>query len=80
MYPKAAMAKKQTEFSYDKTLERIQAIAERMQSGDIDFAESMALFKEGTALIAQCQRFLDESELVIKQVAEQNGTTQETNF
>jgi exodeoxyribonuclease VII small subunit len=74
------MAKKQPEFSYDKTLARIRQIAERMQSGEPDFEESMALFKEGTALITQCQTFLDESELVIKQVAEQNGVVEETDF
>lgn len=74
------MAKKAVEFSYDKTLVRIQEISEALQANEVSFEESMALFQEGSALIAQCQQFLDDSELIIQKVIEKNGTFTETDI
>ncbi len=75
------MAKKQqSDFSYDDTLQRIEAVAERLQSGEASFEESMKLFEEGTKLIAECQKFLDSSELIIKKVVEKSGALAEEEF
>ena len=58
------------EFSLEKTIQRIKEILSEMQSEKIDFDKNVELFKEGTELIRQSQDFLDESELMIKELTD----------
>lgn len=58
------------EFSLEKKLAEIRSIVEKMQQGAVDFDEQIALFKQGQALIASCQGFLDKAELEIRQLVD----------
>ena len=58
------------EFSLEKSLAEIRSIVEKMQQGSVDFDEQVTLFKKGQDLIKQCQAFLDQSELTIKQLVD----------
>ena len=61
---------KETPFTLERNLKKIRDIIEKMQMGDLDFDENVALFKEGSETIAACKKYLDQSELLIKKLVE----------
>jgi len=66
------------EFSLEKSLAEIRSIVEKMQKGVSDFDQQMALFAKGNELIEQCQEYLDQAELKIKQLVD--GQTEDADF
>lgn len=72
------MAKKK--FSLEKHLQRLREIVDKMQSGDPDFDENVALFKEGSKLIKEAKDYLDDSELLIQKLIEENEEVEEEDF
>ncbi len=71
------MSKEQT-FSLEEKLAEIRSIVDQMQRGVEDFDKQVALFKSGRELIQQCQKYLDESEMEIKQLV--NGKLEDAGF
>ena len=61
------MAKKK-EFSLEESLVSLRETIDNMQMSSLDFDENVRLFKEGTGLINDCRKYLDESELMINQL------------
>ena len=53
-------AKKQPDF--EQAMNRLSEIVKQLEQGEVPLAESLALFEEGTALIAGCSKLLDEAE------------------
>lgn len=51
--------KKQT---FEQSMERLNIIVKELEKGEAPLSESLALFEEGTALIAACGKLLDEAE------------------
>ena len=52
-----------------------------MEKGDAELAESLALFDEGTGLIASCSKLLDEAEQkVVRLMKGADGAPVETEF
>jgi exodeoxyribonuclease VII small subunit len=63
------------EMSYEDSLERLEEIVQRLESGQLPLDESLRLFEEGTQLTKVCQRRLTEAELRIeKLMADGQGT------
>lgn len=64
------MAKRTTpiEPTYENQLARLVAIVDRLESGDLSLAESVALYEEGVALGTQCQQLLDSAELRVQRL------------
>jgi exodeoxyribonuclease VII small subunit len=56
------------DFSLDQKLARIRAIVEEMQKGVIEFDKQVALFREGSTLIKECQAFLHHADLEVRQL------------
>ena len=48
--------------TFEQQIARLEEIVARMEKGDAELAESLALFDEGTGLIASCSKLLDEAE------------------
>lgn len=67
------MAKKNEALSFESALERLEAIVESMESGDIALAELVAQFEEGSKLLGVCQNKLKEAELKIEKLNLKNG-------
>ncbi|MDI6739316.1 MAG: exodeoxyribonuclease VII small subunit [Candidatus Edwardsbacteria bacterium] len=59
---------KQTEFKFERALERIEEIVERMESGEIELDQALELYKEGNDLMAQCQAALQDVRKNIKKL------------
>ena len=56
------MAAKKNPLSFEDSLSRLDEIVRHLEKGDLPLGESLALYEEGTALIASCSRMLDEAE------------------
>lgn len=54
--------------TYEALYARMQAIVARLEAGDLPLAEAIALYEEGVAAAAACQRLLDEAELRIQEL------------
>jgi len=67
--------------SFEESIQRLEQIVRGLERGDIALDESLKLFQEGTALVAQCEKLLDEVEFEIKKIAPgTNGEAVEEEF
>ena len=56
------MTAKKVPLSFEDSLTRLDEIVRHLEKGDLPLSESLALYEEGTALIALCSKMLDEAE------------------
>lgn len=71
-------AKKQT---FEEQIGRLEQIVSRLERGDAQLAESLALFEEGTKLIAACGQELNKAEQqVVKLMKGADGAPVELPF
>ncbi len=54
--------------TFEENLQRLEAIVRAMERGDVALEESLKLFQEGTELVRQCGKLLDEAQLQVKKV------------
>ena len=47
---------------------RLEQIVRAMERGDVALEESLKLFQEGTELVKNCQKLLDDATLQVKQI------------
>ncbi len=59
--------------SFETALERLEAIVESMESGEVPLAELLAKFEEGNTLLKTCESRLKEAELKIEQLKKQRS-------
>lgn len=73
------MAKKN--LSFEENMNRLEQIVRAMERGDVPLEESLKLFQEGTELVKQCGKLLDDAEQqVTKIVTLADGTPAEEEF
>ena len=65
---------------FEKSLQQLEQIVNRMENGDLGLEESLARFEEGIKLAKQCQDTLAEAELRVEQLIEKNGLQQTVAF
>ena len=71
----------QKTMTFDEQIKRLEAIVAALEKGDVQLADSLALFEEGTKLIAACSRELDQAEQrVVQLVKGADGAPQELPF
>ena len=57
------MSKKDTEQrTFEQSLSELEALVERMESGDLSLEESLGAFEQGIALTRSCQQALQAAE------------------
>ena len=67
--------------SFEQKMQRLEQIVRAMERGDAPLEESMKLFREGTQLVAACEKLLDAAELEVKKIVPQaNGEPAEEVF
>lgn len=54
--------------TFEASMERLEQIVRAMERGDVALEQSLLLFKEGTALVQNCAKLLDEAQLQIQMV------------
>ena len=55
--------------TYEKAVERLEAIVDKLENGNLPLEEMMKLYEEGTALAAKCSKILDEAQLKITELS-----------
>ena len=48
--------------TFEQAMERLETIVRELEQGDAPLEKSLSLFEEGTALIRDCSRRLDDTE------------------
>lgn len=67
--------------TFEESMQRLEQIVRTMERGDAALEESLKLFQEGTELVRNCGKLLDEAELQVKKVtADMNGNPVEERF
>ena len=67
--------------TFEENMQRLEQIVRTMERGEVPLEESLKLFQEGTSLVEQCGKLLDEAELQInKIVAGVDGKPVEETF
>ncbi len=51
---------KQAAFKFEQALARVEQIVEKMESGEIELDQALALYREGTELMAKCREALQQ--------------------
>lgn len=54
--------------TFEASMARLEQIVRAMERGDVALEESLKLFQEGTELVRNCQKMLDEAQLQIKKI------------
>lgn len=54
--------------TFESNMQRLEQIVRAMERGDVALEESLKLFQEGTELVKNCSKLLDEAELQVKKV------------
>lgn len=53
---------------FEKKLERLESIVQKMEKGDLALEESLKLFEEGVRLSRECQSRLNEAEAQVRKL------------
>ena len=61
--------------SFEENMQRLEQIVRKMEQGDVPLEESLKLFQEGTELVRECTKLLDNAQMQIKLVTNGPGDT-----
>lgn len=62
------MSKSARKLKFEEAMQRLDAIVEAMESGEIGIEDSIARYEEAMELAAHCRRILEQAELRIKRI------------
>ncbi len=65
---------------FEAALARLEEIVEKLDDGNLPLAQSLALFKEGTALAKRCRDLLSAAELAVKDALKDVRGDDESEF
>ena len=67
--------------SFEQSMARLEQIVRAMERGDVALEESLKLFQEGTELVRNCQKLLDDAQLQVKMImTASDGSPVEEDF
>lgn len=67
--------------SFEDKMLRLEQIVKAMERGEVPLEESLKLFQEGTTLVQECSKMLDDAQQqVTKIVTQPDGTPTEEVF
>ena len=71
----------QKNITFEESMQRLEQIVRAMERGDVPLEESLKLFQEGTELVRNCGKLLDEAQLQVKKImTAQDGSSIEEDF
>ncbi|MCG8317682.1 MAG: exodeoxyribonuclease VII small subunit [Pseudomonadales bacterium] len=68
------MSKKEAKPDFETSLETLESLVERMESGELSLEDSLAAFEQGIQLTKSCQQALKDAEQRVKVLIEENGS------
>lgn len=63
------MADDLSQLSFEDALKRLEAIVQRLESGEASLDESITLYSEGDALRTQCETRLKDAQMRIEKIS-----------
>ena len=67
--------------TFEENMQRLEQIVRAMERGDVALEESLKLFQEGTELVRNCGKLLDDAELQVKKIlTDAQGNPVEEDF
>ena len=69
-------ARKRRTVDFERSLEELEKLVERMEDGELSLEESLASYERGIRLGRLCQQALDEAEQRIQVLAEKDGQSE----
>ena len=67
--------------TFEASMARLEQIVRAMERGDVALDESLKLFQEGTELVRNCQKLLDDAQLQVKKImTDADGKPVEEDF
>ena len=70
------MSKKQ---SFENSIQELDSIVEKMESGQLSLEESLELFEKGVQLTRSCQKILSDAESKIEKLMKEVADEQKSN-
>ena len=58
----------QEKMSFEASMARLEQIVRSMERGDVALEESLKMFQEGTELVRNCQKLLDDAQMQVKMI------------
>ena len=68
------MPKKKNSSNFEKDLQELEALVEKMEEGDLSLEDSLVHFERGIALTRACQKALTEAEQKIQILLAEDGS------
>jgi exodeoxyribonuclease VII small subunit len=65
---------------FEQSLQRLEELVERLESGDLPLTESLALFEQGVALTRQCHERLTQAQQQVQILLKEGGNTRLADF
>jgi exodeoxyribonuclease VII small subunit len=56
------------DFSFERALKELEAIVGRLERGDVELEESIAIYERGDALKSHCDRLLKQAEAKVERL------------
>jgi exodeoxyribonuclease VII small subunit len=73
MSPKKTATAPESGENFEKSLQRLEAIVEKLEEGSVTLDEVLKLYEEGILLSRKCMDRLDEAELKVKRLMKDVG-------
>ena len=54
--------------TFEQNMPRLEQIVRAMERGDVALEESLKLFQEGTELVRNCNKLLEDAQLQVKKI------------
>jgi len=74
------MPAKKNHIDFEKSLDSLNKLVDKMEQGNLPLEESLKHFEEGVGLIRQCQEALSKAEQKVKILIEKEGKDVLENF
>ena len=71
---------RKTRPNFEKSLEELETLVQRMEQGDQPLEQALKDFEQGIALIRTCQQGLEQAEQKVQVLVERNGETRPQAF
>ena len=73
----AKMALAIENLSYEKALAELEVIVQKLENQSLELDVTLKMFERGKSLIQRCQVLLDQAELKVRQLSDENLSTEE---
>ena len=67
-------------FHFEQSLAELEALVEKMESGEMSLEESLKAFEQGIKYTRDCQQALDKAQQKVQLLIQKNGVTEAQPF